>query len=102
MAQVETSDSLVGVVCVDVADEQLVSCARVYEVGRRRAGEAGDESDDEEEEDSSSEGEDEGDSDGGSEVGAGGRPRACACKITGTIGPGLRALTEFSAWRSGL
>ncbi len=74
-----------GVVCVDVSDEQLVSCARVYEVGRRRAGEAGDESDEEEEEDSSSEGEDEEDSDGGGEGGGGGRPYACVDM------PGLRA-----------
>lgn len=48
-----------AVVALDLSEEELLSSARVYEVGRRRP--ADDESDAEEDEDE--------DSDGGSEVG---------------------------------
>ncbi|GFR42555.1 hypothetical protein Agub_g3434, partial [Astrephomene gubernaculifera] len=57
---VEPTDSLVAVVALDAADEELSSAARVYEVGRMRPAE--EDSDAEEEED-----EDEEESEGGSE-----------------------------------
>ncbi|KXZ51678.1 hypothetical protein GPECTOR_11g13 [Gonium pectorale] len=57
---VEPTDSLVAVVAVDLADEELSSAARVYEVGRRRPADDESDADEDDEEDSD-------DSDGGSE-----------------------------------
>ncbi|KAG2449728.1 hypothetical protein HYH02_005255 [Chlamydomonas schloesseri] len=55
---VEPSDSLLAVVCVDLAEEQLTSAARVFEVGRRRPADDDSDADDDDDDD---------DSDGGSE-----------------------------------